>query len=720
MDPPNPFARFPVYAVLFDGTVDEGPYPAFVTVPHVPDTHDTVPHGLDHEVVPALPGLWYCLHLPNGFHELIELPMPGAPGDGLLDLGHHILLAPIQAFDPEHLGPWADLEAPLLAVCPDALLDEAAERSEVLGFALPPAGYSTLSTESLRGHWREIAELLPFGEAYYGLAPEFTRRLDLAPTDLPRRWLTRQLAGEGGNRFETRASNEDDTAQERAIYAALDAQALAGALRSLEADDIGLDRARELLPAAIDQQRKSLLRVPVVAAIPGVAPGYIGRAYEKPLHGRVEPLSVTDARDTWTTAPQERSDALIERSTIELLTTHRAIARGGIGLMFPTLPREAFEILAQLESHMRAPRPKGRTVWRLLDRLASKTEHLWSEATVAAVGRASTLTVFSNFPVGLLRLPGDTSPLSGRVPITHRPLLPLTRALQTEFSYMPGIDLSKRVRVLVAECIPEDDPVGKLSRIGWEVTRAMLSRAGQVLELELAETLSPQELRAAVAERRPDLLIISAHGVVAPAGNVAGLAIGDAVVFGPGLGPLPPVVLLSACHVAPKGAGTIGIVDLLLREGALAVLGTQVPVDVRHNTLFMGRFLVNIAEVLAGRAPHGNLLEVWHRVQAGNAVNDVLAATKWLRKWRNARYGKDSAVIVEFMMSRSPGRLHGGDVYAETEAILGEIADDLGVGHRVRSSIRDPGYVPESLFYAFSGRPERIYLRSISEMLDLD
>ena len=223
-----------------------------------------------------------------------------------------------------------------------------------------------------------------------------------------------------------------------------------------------------------------------------------------------------------------------------------------------------------------------------------------------------------------------------------------------------------------------------------------------------------------MAERRPDVLIVSAHGVVTPNGNVAGLAMGDAFVLGPGMGPLPPVVLLSSCHVAPKGAGTISIVDLLLREGAMAVLGTQVPVDVRHNTLLMGRFLANIAEVLAGREPHGNLLEVWHRVQAGNAVNDVLSATKWLRKWKNARYGKDSAVIVEFMLSRSAGRLHGGDVYAETEVILGEVADDLGVGHRVRSSIQDPGYVPESLFYGFSGRPERIYLRSVSEMLDLD
>ena len=188
-------------------------------------------------------------------------------------------------------------------------------------------------------------------------------------------------------------------------------------------------------------------------------------------------------------------------------------------------------------------------------------------------------------------------------------------------------------------------------------------------------------------------------------------------MLGPGFGPLPPVVILSACHVAPRGAGAISVTDLLLREGAAAVLGTQVPIKVTHNATLMVRFLVYIAEVLAGREDHGTLLDLWHRVQVSNAVNDVLAAGR-LGLWGHAASANQLPVIQEFMNSRSAGRLRHGSVYADTETVLGEIADNQGLGGRVRGWMRQPGYVPESLFYVFAGRPERIYLRSLQETVE--
>jgi Ca2+-binding EF-hand superfamily protein len=101
-----------------------------------------------------------------------------------------------------------------------------------------------------------------------------------------------------------------------------------------------------------------------------------------------------------------------------------------------------------------------------------------------------------------------------------------------------------------------------------------------------------------VASRRrqaqaPDFLIISAHGAFN--GNSAGLVIGDEVCLQLGLDNAPPVVMLSACHVAPRGAGAVSITDLLLREGVLTVLGAQIPVRVDRNAMIMARFLANIA-----------------------------------------------------------------------------------------------------------------------------
>ncbi|MFI9297574.1 hypothetical protein [Streptomyces gardneri] len=64
----------------------------------------------------------------------------------------------------------------------------------------------------------------------------------------------------------------------------------------------------------------------------------------------------------------------------------------------------------------------------------------------------------------------------------------------------------------------------------------------------------------------------------------------------------------------------------------------------------------------------------------------------------------------DFMMNRSVGRLRGPHVYQNTEHVLGEIADDMGMGTKVRNWFRRPGYTPESLFYLFAGRPDRIRL----------
>jgi hypothetical protein len=129
--------------------------------------------------------------------------------------------------------------------------------------------------------------------------------------------------------------------------------------------------------------------------------------------------------------------------------------------------------------------------------------------------------------------------------------------------------------------------------------------------------------------------------------------------------------------------------------------------------MLTGRFLVNIAEVLAGRGNYGeNLLQVWRHVQSGNAVLDILAGSPSLDAWGRSRTPSGRTVLEEFMLLRSVDRLRSGDIYADTESVLGAIADDMGCGDRVRNWFRNPGYVPESLFYAFAGSPERIQLRT--------
>lgn len=264
--------RAPIYAVLFDGTLNPESYTPLVAAPYGPDAPFTIPHGLDHEVVAALPGLWYCLHLPNALFELIDIPPSGLVTMQSLDLGHHILLTPVAAFTAQYVGALLAQGVPVLAVCADELLAEATERCASLGFALQPAPYSQLCSESLKAHWRAIYELVETDEPYLDHPPYLSHDLKFAPADLPRRWLTRQLDDGEEVRAETCEPDQD-----MAIYRALNAQTLLGVAVQHEEDD---DNGAEDAMLAEARER---LRFPVSIAVPGVAATYVNNAYDAGL-----------------------------------------------------------------------------------------------------------------------------------------------------------------------------------------------------------------------------------------------------------------------------------------------------------------------------------------------------------------------------------------------------------------------------------------------------
>ncbi len=218
------------------------------------------------------------------------------------------------------------------------------------------------------------------------------------------------------------------------------------------------------------------------------------------------------------------------------------------------------------------------------------------------------------------------------------------------------------------------------------------------------------DLRRALASDEYDMLVLSAHGM--RRGNSTALKVGNSeVLFDQDLGRVPPIVCLSACQVAPRGAGTVNVSDLFFRQGAIVVLGTLVPVDVRRNATLMTRLFVNMAATLRGELKFRTLEEVWRFTSISNAVHDILSASRrsseWAYKVRNGVWP-----IKEFMDIRvaERGGIHLSNVYSESEQILQDIADDWGVGAWFRSWIRNQGYVPESLFYAMLGWPDRIIL----------
>ena len=153
----------------------------------------------------------------------------------------------------------------------------------------------------------------------------------------------------------------------------------------------------------------------------------------------------------------------------------------------------------------------------------------------------------------------------------------------------------------------------------------------------------------------------------------------------------------------------MSVVDLLLQQGVRAVLGTQVPVDVRHNAVLMVRLFVYIRESLAGAEPESSLLAAWHRTISGNPINDILQGNDRLAEWAHSPI-RDGVVLTDFMLNSFVGRLRKPHIYADTERVLTQIADEKGLGEQVSKWLRTPGYLPESAMYSFYGRPDQIRL----------
>lgn len=661
----------------------------------------TVPHGFDRDLTPALPALWYCLHLPNVFHQLRDIDASALKRAQALNLDHQILLIPIERFDAQTIKAWPEWSIPALVITPDSLYEKADAKARALGFPLPVVKQSSLSSESLEEHWRLLHAHFTPEQEFLGRVPKLTSRFDMAPMELPRRWLARQM-GDESESTAARAGNRSELV-ERVVWE----QLLLASVARLEEEGATPEEADAAMPRTL-QEEGPQLSFPVALALPGVAPAYIRTAFAGPVKNRVSQLPAIDEDDAWPMDLSSWSDHLVERNAIEFAVTHYAMARGGAGLLLPSVPPQAFVSLSQLEQHF-SGNTKPQTVRKLLKRL-NDTAPVWTEELLTLLAHASSLTVFSNFPLGLLTPPGDSSPLCTRIPICYRPISPLTRTIQKELEYTPGMRLSSEYKILVIECISNDDPVGRISRNSWTLVKHFLAEENTPISFEIREVDSIAGLKSVIAEESPQILVISAHGVQTPQKNLTGLLVGSEFCDGDGLGPLPPIVILSACHVSPRGAGEMSIADLLIREGAVAVLGTQVPVNVFRNSLFMGRFFSYLAQAALDGGEHSTLLDLWQHVQTSNAVNDILGSSTVLSKWGESITPSGLPVLQEFMLNRAEGNLRRGHVYNDTESILGEIADEQGIGSRIRNRFRSPGYVPESLFYLLIGRPERIYL----------
>lgn len=675
------------YVILFrasQGTLDayEHGYQAVVELDEIQRAGGTFPLGLDRSCISILPGLWYCLHLPRSRYDFLKAPLSRLKVLHQLDVPQHIVLVPVPL--PAQFNKRLTDVRPTVVIVQDDVTTDSAPLISAMGNVIAVTKISELCERSLSDHWGQIGAAFGINSPPLRSPSRLIADAGLRPTWLPAMFVARSLYADAEQHLLPHLRSLDDllrvAIEDQALISAHFRLAINGG-QELEGPnvpevDLEIDRAEFISPIAL--------------AVPGLSPASIAR----------------EARENWTQAEEilHASDGNIEHSILGFLVAHRALARNGIGLVTGEMGDEAFVLLDQLESHWASGKPKPRFVWRVLRRLGEYFENCLTSQQKVALSHAAETTCFSEFPIGLAILPGRSSPLACGFPMVYRPLVPLTRATGLECLRPPTFYLRDRLRILIVECLAKEDPVGRLSRVGWSQAIRIFSDV-QGGEIQVEEVASIGQFNLALAKKSYDILVISAHGVKLSSQNRTGFICGQDIVMGDELKNLPPIVCLSACQVSPRGHGTVNVSDLLFRCGAMVVIGTLVPIDVRHNAVLMARFFANIAATMNGTEKRFRTLQhIWHFTTTYNAFNDVLSANDSLRAW-GAEKHNGVTVAAEFMTTRA--KLRAEYIYEDTVARLEEIAQRRGIHSRFRSWIDSQGYLPESAFYVLMGWPER-------------
>jgi hypothetical protein len=681
-DAPSQLRPF-LWVVLFDeGEDDATAYEPIVLGP------TSIPplHGFDINVVPVLDAVWYFMHLPRDPTDFLDRSHTAMMESKKLDVPHNILVLPLRFTRAQLL---TQLRGLTLVACPDEHVNDLHELLPEPKPLLGVVPFSTLSAELLLAHWNVLADGTRVQREVSAHLAVPLSPLDIgAPTRLPLLHFERHLRG-----ADTPANLRLESAVSELVYEALFLHNHVNAVARLEAS--GCE------PEAFDERYEAERRQPT--RLCHVVLGAPGAARAEPAMTRKHRLPI----DAITSA-----DATVERRVVDLMIAHRATARDGIGLHLADTPRRAFGLLRDLESAI-GWSSKPRKARQALERIGKILGGALTDEQCSALKRSASVTAFTDFPWGLAILPGDTSPVCTATPFTYRPLTPLTRAFQLEMRAQPVKYLGESLSILIAECLADDDRLLPLSRATWQGVTQQLNEIGAGrASCVYRPAKSLAQLHQLLDEAHYDVLVLSAHGVADQSRSVAALQIGREHVLDLAHH-LPPVVMFSACSVWPRGTGAVSVSDLALRHGAMAILGTLLPVDARHTGFVINRALLYMILSVLGSEPETTVADAVARALASNAVIDILHGSAAMRAWGFSEGPYGVVPQVEFMSSRSHGRLRAGHIYADSESVLVDIARDHGPDRErmVKQFLSASSYVPETLFYTLIGCPERVVLR---------
>lgn len=421
-------------------------------------------------------------------------------------------------------------------------------------------------------------------------------------------------------------------------------------------------------------------------------------------------------RKSFDTYYKERTLSFEEEELIRFFGVQRSIALQGVYMEGKIIPREIFSSLSEIEQHFyqAAFNVNGKVnpkyVERMLKKFGKVVSNLFEKPLNEFILASSTLVAFTDFPIGLAILPGFSDPLCNIIPISYRPLTPLTLTYQYGISKKDDFILQKKehFKILIIECLEATDSIRKIADLTWAVIKDQAEKY-KFIEILYEEVNNDVEIKEVLEKYNSiHMLILSAHGAY-DSNGVAGIAINNEVWLPDVDIQVPPIVILSACHVAVKGNGNYTISEAFLRCGALATLGTLIPVGVKQNGILMQQFLSYLSDVMNGTFECRNLSEAWLNAINYGIVTEILGMSPKLEKWFFTPSKVDGKLPVKEYHDRAKkNKIKRGTFHNETIKLLMSVAEKDQMDGYLKAVLDSKGYIAESVFYTFAGYPEKI------------
>ena len=678
------------YIVVYNGGSIDASVPLLQSNDHnvVKEYHQGRMHQFDPELIPIIPALNYCLHLPR--FECDTYDVDTTIIDDFKDVAHDILIIPSAIIRVFHFNP-------TLIIYDDNCNADVVSYIKSIESELGSVPISQLSESLLIEHWKKLSTIKNITNT------EVLEEIDcqhIFDDDrrvfLPASFISRQYKNAKKDYGEILTSSNVFSTSVNTLWKQRSHHE--GLMKCKE--EILNPQIMQILTDEINMAKRSKI-LEVVIVLPGVP------SRQKKLYGLSDTL------------PPE------EKEIIQLIGFHRSIARQAIYIELPTIDDRIYKELNDLELHCKAQAIRQTREYEtkynndyILRILRNIGKWFWDQLTSEQkqiICLAKHLTVFSDFPLGLSIVENTDVPLHNYLDISYKPLSPLTRCLQLESQRCIPVYLNRHCKILFAECVPNNEQNETVRKHSSMIVHSLKQgcERNSVCEIIEKETLSIASLKKFI-QNNPDadILIISAHGKYVYENNMAGLMIGEEFWMGNDDDlHLPPIVINSACHTSPRGFGCVSVADLFLRLDAKAVLSSFIPISASRNSILLSRFFSYLFDSINGDVQFNTLLECWTHVVGTNLFLELAKESKGFSEWLNQTNPNGVPHMTDFMLNRSAGRLHKQIIYQDTCDVIKEMLKEDGLEGKFDNLLSEWDFFSECSFYQWLGAPENIFLR---------